>query len=134
MAPMPPRNRMFFAVLMLVLLAIPGVALFTELSRRSDIWWTPPTMLVPITEGADRVVVNVRGRPLGELLNGGKLLFADGPSTAALSTNDVGLRFNNWDRIRASRIPILLLYAAVIGAGLMLFALIVSGKLAYEEN
>ena len=131
---MPPRNRMFFAVLMLVLMFIPGVALFTELSRRSDIWWTPPTMLVPITEGADRVVVNIRGRPLSELLNGRRLLIADGASTAALSTSDVGLRFNNWDRIRASRIPILLLYAAVIGAGLMLFAVIVSGRLAYEEN
>jgi len=134
MPPMPPRNRMFFAVLMLVLLAIPGVALFTELSKRSDIWWTPPTMLVPLTEGTDRVVVNVRGRPLADLLNGGRLMIADGTSTAALSTSDVGLRFNNWDRIRASRIPILLLYAVVIGAGLMLFALIVSGKLAYEEN
>src|SRR6476661_5367251 len=73
MPPMPPRNRTFFAVLMLVLLAIPAVALFTELSRRSDIWWTPPTMLVPLTDGADRVLVNVRGKPLGELLNGGKL-------------------------------------------------------------
>ena len=134
MPPMPPRNRMFFAMLMLVTLAIPGVALFTELSRRSDIWWTPPSMLVPLTEGSDRVVVNVRGKPLGELLNGGKLQIADGATTSVVSAGDVGLRFNNWDRIRASRIPILLLYAAVIGAGLVLFALIVSGKLAYEEN
>ena len=131
---MPPRNRMFFAVLMLVLMFIPGVALFTELSRRSDIWWTPPTMLVPLTEGTDRVVVNVRGKPLGTLLNGGQLQIAEGPSTSVLSISDVGLRFNNWDRIRAGRIPILLLYAAVIGAGLMLFAVIVSGRLAYEEN
>lgn len=131
---MPPRNRMFFAILMLVLLFIPAVALFRELSRQSDIWWTPPTKLVSINEGADRVVVNVRGKTLGELLSGGKLMIADGTSTAALSTNDVGLRFNNWDRIRASRIPMLLLYAAVIGAGLMLLALIVSGRLAYEEN
>ena len=131
---MPPRNRMFFAVLMLVFVSIPAVALFTELSRRSDIWWTPPSMSVPLTEGADRVVVNVRGKPLGELLNGGQLQIADGASTSVVSASDVGLRFNNWDRIRASRIPILLLYAAVIGAGLVLFALIVSGKLAYEEN
>ena len=134
MPPMPPRNRMFFAVLMLVLLAIPGVALFTELSKRSDIWWTPPTMLVPLTDGADRVVVNVRGKPLSDLLNGRQLQIADGASTSVVSASDVGLRFNNWDRIRASRIPILLLYAAVIGAGLMLFALIVSGRLAYEAN
>jgi len=134
MAPMPPRNRMFFAVLMLVLLLIPAVALFTELSRRSDIWWTPPAMLVPLADGADRVQVHVRGKPLTALLNGGQLRLADNASTSVVSAKDVGLRFNNWDRIRASRIPILLLYAAVIGAGLMLFALIVSGKLAYEEN
>ena len=131
---MPPRNRMFFAVLMLVLLFIPAVALFRELSRRSDIWWTPPAMMVPLAEGADRVVVHVRGKPLTALLNGGQLRIADSASTSVVSPKDVGLRFNNWDRIRASRIPILLLYAAVIGAGLMLFALIVSGKLAYEEN
>ena len=131
---MPPRNRMIFAMLMLVLLFIPGLALFRELSTRSDIWWTPPTMLVPVSESGDRVVVNIRGKPLGDLLNGGQLLVADGASTVALSNSDVGLRFNNWDRIRASRIPMLLLYAAVIGAGLMLFGLIASGRLAYEEN
>jgi hypothetical protein len=131
---MPARIKWFFTAMMLALLFIPGVALFTELSRRSDIWWTPPLHLVPLTESADRVVVYLRGRPLDSVVNAGELLIADKGSTSALSAGDVGFRLNNWDRVRAQRIPALLIYAGAIGAGLVMILIVATGRLAYREE
>jgi len=123
---------MFYAAMTFVLLFIPGVALFSELSKRSDIWWTPNTMLVPLNESADRVEVHFRGKPLRSLIEAGQLRMADNASASVLSTSDIGFRFNNWDRIRAQRVPALLIYAAAIGAGAVVFLLLVTDRLAYR--
>jgi len=129
---MPPRVRMFFAALTVVFFLIPAVALYSELSKRADIWWTPPSMMVPLTEAADRVRVYVRGRPVGALLEAGQVRVTDDASGTVLATRDIGFRFNNWDRVRAQRIPILLWYAAMCGAAALLFLLLVTGRLAYR--
>ena len=51
---------------------------------------------------------------------------------SVLATDDIGLRFNNWDRVRAQRLPILLGYAAICGAMALLVFLFVAGRLAYR--
>jgi predicted xylose isomerase-like sugar epimerase len=56
----------------------------------------------------------------------------DEASASILATSDFGFRFNNWDRVRAQRIPILLGYAAICGATATLFLLLVTGRLAYR--
>ena len=48
---MPPRIRLFFSILNLVLFLVAAVPLYGELSRRSDIWWTPYALLVPLAGG-----------------------------------------------------------------------------------
>ncbi len=128
---MPPRMRMFYAAMTFVLLFIPAVALFSQLNRRSDIWWTPQTLALSVSESADRVRVYVRGKPLGSLLDAGQLRLADTPESV-LSINDVRFRLNNWDRVRAQRLPSLLVYAAAIGAGALLFLLLITNRLAYR--
>ncbi len=129
---MPPRVRMTFAAMTVVFFLIPAVALFSELSKRSDIWWTPRPLAIPLAESADRIEVFVRGKPIGPLLDAGSLRVADDGSTNALTASDIRFRFNNWDRVRAQRLPVLLLYAAFIGAGLLLFFILVTGRLAYQ--
>ena len=47
---MPPRVRIFFAALTVVFFLIPAIALYSELSKRADIWWTPPSMMVPLAD------------------------------------------------------------------------------------
>jgi len=89
-------------------------------------------MMVPLTEAADRVRVYVRGRPVGALLEAGQVRVTDDASGTVLATRDIGFRFNNWDRVRAQRIPILLWYAAMCGATALLFFLLVTGRLAYR--
>jgi hypothetical protein len=123
--------RMFYAAMTFVLLFIPAVALFSELNRRPDIWWTPPSLALSLNESADRVRVYVRGKPLGTLVDAGRLRLADTPDSV-LSISDVGLRLNNWDRVRAQRLPSLLVYAAAIGVGALLFLLLITNRLAYR--
>jgi hypothetical protein len=129
---MPPRVRMFFAALTVVFFLIPAIALYSELSKRADIWWTPPPMMVQLNEATDRVQAYVRGRPLGALVEAGQLRVTDEASASVLAANDIRFRFNNWDRVRAQRIPILLWYAAMCGAMALLFLLLVTGRLAYR--
>src|SRR5438552_1355732 len=57
---MPPRLRLFYSGLTLGLLLIPAVALYSELARRSDIWWTPPAMAS--TLGQSRSGGDLHGR------------------------------------------------------------------------
>jgi len=132
--PMPPRVRMTFAAITVVLFFIPALALYGELSKRADIWWTPHPLMIPLTQATDRVEVYVRGKPLPTLLEAGQLRVIGEASGSVLATSDVGVRFNNWDRIRAQRIPILIGYAAMCGATAVLFLLLVTGRLAYRGD
>ena len=59
---MPPRLRLFYSLLTAGLLVIPVIALYSELSKRSDIRWTPLPIAASLTESQDRVeIVGSRG-------------------------------------------------------------------------
>src|SRR5213593_4834758 len=129
---MPPRIRFLYASLAVVFFCIAAVPVYRELSRPTDIWWTPRTMLVPLTASQDRVEIYARGKLLGTLLEAGQLRIAEDTGSSALAASEVGLRFNNWDRVRADRLPLLLGYAAVCGAMGVILLLIATGRLAYR--
>src|SRR5713101_2232656 len=131
---MPPRLRLFFSALICSLLLIPALALYGELSRRPDIWWTPLPMALSLSESQDRVQIYVRGKPLAALLEARQLSVTDENGTSPLGAQEIGLRLNNWDRVRADRLPVLLLYAASCGGGVVLLLLIATGRLAYREE
>jgi hypothetical protein len=129
---MPIRLRFFYSALTGVLLLIPAVAFYGELSKRSDIWWTPPTMALSLTESQDRVRIYARGTPLETLLDAKQLWIRDEAGSSPLVAPEISLRLNNWDRVRAARLPMLLVYAATCGAGVVLLLLIATGRLAYR--
>lgn len=114
------------------LFLIAAIPLYRELSRRPDIWWTPPAMARPLTESADRVQIYGRDRPLVALLEAGQVRIVEDTRTSVLAPGDVRLRFNNWDRVRAAQLPGLLVSAAACGAAVLMFILVVTGRLAYR--
>jgi hypothetical protein len=124
--------RQLFAGLSLTMFVLSAIPLYRALSRPSDIWWTPHAMLVPPRMALDRVEIYIRGKPLAELLQAGELRLAQNGGSVALGSGDVGLRFNNWDRVRAEQLPLLLGYAAMCGVTAALFLLVVTGRLAYR--
>ena len=129
---MPTRLRVFYSLLTASLLLIPVVALYSELPRRSDIWWTPPANALSLLESGDRVQIFARGRPLETLVDQKQVSITDGAASHVLTAQEIGLRFNNWDRVRVQRLPLLLGYAAACGAGLVLLLVIATGRLAYR--
>jgi len=89
-------------------------------------------MLVPLAESTDRVEIYASGKPLAALLQAGQVRIAEEGGSSTLAASDVGLRFNNWNRVRVERLPILLVRASACGAIACLFLLILTGRLAYR--
>ncbi len=129
---MPTRLRVFYSLLTAALLFIPVVALYSELAKRSDIWWTPPPSALSLTESADRVQVFAEGRLLATLVEQKQVSITDGATSHVLTPQEIRLRLNNWDRVRIQRLPLLLTYAAAIGAGLVVILVTATGRLAYR--
>jgi len=48
-----------------------------ELTRRTDIGWTPVTMLVPLAESGQRVEIYAHGEPLAKLIQAGQVQVLD---------------------------------------------------------
>jgi|SRR5437762_9390586 len=120
--------------LQLVYLAIPAgwllvsvLNLFAFFQQRSDIWWSPLPMATPLALSGDRVEVYARGTDLRVLVEGGQVRIGG----TVLSADDIRVRFNNWDQMRAERIPMLLMYSFTLGAALVLIAFVVTGRLRF---
>ena len=131
---MPPRVRTVFVMMLVVLLLIPALALTRVLARRSDIWWTPTTMAVPLSDASKRVEVLIRGRSLRPLVDGGQISLTTDSTAPVVSAGDITFRFNNWDRVRAQQIPEMLVYALMIGVAGVLLILVLTDKLVYRAG
>lgn len=107
--------RKLWLALGIVVLLIPASHLFRFFTQRSDIWWTPKALAVPLAETTDRVEIYVQEQPLQEQLNAQRLQMLTDRGPLALSVEDVTLRFNNRDHVRAEQIPLLLSAALVTG-------------------
>ena len=129
---MPPRLRLFYSGLTLALLFIPAVALYSELARPSDIWWTPPAMASTLGTSRDRVEIYARDKPLTARLTAQQLWIRDETGSRVVNADGIRLRFNNWERMRTARLPLMLVCAAALGAGLVIFLVIATGRLAYR--
>jgi len=89
-------------------------------------------MASTLGESRDRIEIYADGRPLAARVAAQELWIRDEIGSRALSGDQIRLRFNNWDRVRVSRIPLLLLYAAVFGGGLVALLVIATGRLVYR--
>jgi hypothetical protein len=84
-------------------------------AQPTDIWWTPQALRVPLANASDRVEIYVRDAPLQDAVKAGRVqLVVDGGVTT-IAAPDLRLRFNNWDRIRAQNLPVLLSAAFCAG-------------------
>jgi hypothetical protein len=131
---MPRRVRLALVAMSLSVLIVTALPIVRELTRRTDIWWTPRTMLVPLADSADRVEIYVHGQPLAKLIQAGQVQVLDEGRPVSLGAGDVGLRFNNSDRVRAERLPRLLLSGALFGAAALYLLFLVTGRLVYREE
>ena len=131
---MPGRVRLALVIMSLSVLLTSALPILRELTRRTDIWWTPTTMPVPLAESGQRVEIYAHGQPLAKLIQAGKVQVLDEGRPVSLGAGDVGLRFNNSDRVRAERLPRLLLSAALFGAVTLYLLMLLTNRLVYREE
>jgi hypothetical protein len=117
-ADVTPRNRS-----RIYLLAFGGMFFLTSAlnlvrfyAQPSDIWWTPRPLSVALADASDRVEVYVREMPLTQQISAGRIQLVTDAGVVAVAAPDVRLRFNNWDRVRAQKLPSLVTTAFCAGA------------------
>jgi len=112
---MTPRFRLLQGIRYGGIFLISAIPLAREVFRRGDIWWTPFAMRVPLAQSTDRVEIYVKDSLLLPLLESGKIQVVENGASSVVAASDVGLRFNNRDRVRAEKMPSLLWDAAICG-------------------
>ncbi|MBS3733859.1 MAG: hypothetical protein KGY99_02925 [Phycisphaerae bacterium] len=80
-------------------------------------WWTPSTDPLTLADSRDRVEVLVDGTLIQRRIAEGEVLLRRKGGTESLTRDDVGIRFNNVDRVRASRRWPMTVAGGLIGAG-----------------
>jgi hypothetical protein len=111
-----------------MILLLSALQLVTFFAQPSDIWWTPKALSVPLADASDRVEVYVRDAPLQDQIGAGRIQLVTDTGAGAVVGPEVRLRFNNWDRVRAQRLPILIGAAFCAGASSVLLLLGILGR------
>jgi predicted xylose isomerase-like sugar epimerase len=76
---------------------------------------------------------DLRARAIpGDLLQSGQVRIAEDSRVGVLTPAEIGLRFNNWDRVRAERLPLLLASAAGCAVAALMLLLVLTGRLAWR--
>jgi len=105
----------------LVLLAISASHLIPGLAGGSADRWTTRSLAVPLAESSDRVEILLQDRLLDELIkNRAVLLVGQEGRTEAVRAQDVRLRFNDRDAVRAAGYRLAILDGMGCTAGLLL--------------
>ncbi len=104
-----------------VVLALALAGLWRVQSAPVDTSLTPAHLAPPLSAVADRFEVLVAGVPLQKAIADKRLLLAGENGAATLVVPDAAVRLNDAERVRAARVPSLLVLSAFAGGGLVLF-------------
>ena len=124
------RSRIYFLAFGSMIFLLSALQLVTFLAQPSDIWWTPKALSVPLADASDRVEVYVRDASLQDQIGAGRIQLVTDAGAAVVVGSDIRLRFNNWDRVRAQRLPILIGAAFCAGASSVLLLLGILGRVS----
>ena len=115
------RLRTFLLIFGGAFFVLSALQIVRFLSQPADIWWTPKVLGLPLADTSDRVEVYVRDVALQEHVRAGRVQLLTDTGATPVTESDMRLRFNNWDRIRAQRIPSLLTAGIGLGASGVFF-------------
>jgi|WetSurSiteA1Bulk_404760.scaffolds.fasta_scaffold197174_1 hypothetical protein len=121
------RQRTFLLIFGGVFFLMSALQIVRFLTERADIWWTPKALGLPLAETSDRVEVYVRDVALQEHIRAGRVQLLTDSGATPVTDSDMRLRFNNWDRVRAQKIPGLLSAGIGLGGSGVIFLLGVLG-------
>jgi hypothetical protein len=86
---------------------------------RQDIWWTPIQLALPLSEAASHVELHVSGELLQRHLERGSLSARDrNGKEYRVAPQDIKVRLNNWQQIKALKLQGAALAAFLFGSSL----------------
>jgi len=87
---------------------------------KGDMWWTPRSMALPLSETRNNFELLVSGDLLQDHLARGSLSAIDSQGERyRLASEDVEVRLNNWQKVKSS-----MLHSAVLSAFMLGFSLL----------
>ena len=99
----------------------------------NDIWWTPKSMALPLSETRHKFELFVSGDLLQDHLDRGSLSATDSQGERYdLVPEDIEVRLNNWQKIKSSMLHIAVWAAFMLGISVM--SLIVGVKQFLSGN
>ena len=107
----------------IVLVSVATGHLLLQTFERDDIWWTPKSHALSLGESGDRLKIYVHGASLEEKLAAGQIRMIGGSDRVSLEAGDFTVRLNNWDRVLASRLPVVAAEGAALATGTFLIIL-----------
>jgi hypothetical protein len=125
----------------LLIIGITGTAIFGSIFAvnygetvwgNKDIWWTPISMALPLNETKQEIELYIKGELLQKHLERGTLIAVgkEGQSSP-LVANDVNVRLNNWNKIKASKLNNVTVSSLFLGVSL---TLLVMGFIQYFKK
>ena len=89
-----------------------------------DIWWTPMSLALPLSDTAQEFKIFVSGEPLQNHIQRGTLNATDKTGRPyRIVADDVKVRLNNWNKTRASRFHHAVYLALMLGSSVTFFAI-----------
>lgn len=120
------RSRTFLVLFGGIFFLMSAQHIVRFLTQPADIWWTPKALGLPLAAVSDRVEVYVREVSLLEHVRAGRVQLLTDTGVTPVTESDTRMRLNNWDRVRAQRIPSVLTAAVCLGgsAAFLLFGVL----------
>jgi hypothetical protein len=113
--------RPFAIVIGLLVCGLAGFRLWQLWEQPADAFWTQPAYAPTLDAVSDRFAVLVDGEPVLKLVKEQKLLLVVKETPAPVTAERLTVSVNNYDKVRASRIPAMIVFAAVAGGAFILF-------------
>ncbi len=104
----------------IIMLFVFGSQLATLLNQPDDIWWTPAQMMQSYDQGSDRIEIYIDGEHLQGIIESGQLVLVSSEGEKVITNEDVRVRYNNYDRVRADRIEMTVIESGMVGGGIVL--------------
>ena len=134
---MKKRKVNAFLILGIIMLAVSISYLLEVMLQPDNIWWTPASMELTLDETKDRVEVYVDGRIIQDVVKDQHLWVAKGQKIQPVKVEDVGIRLNNWSRVRAQQVPRVIYLSVIFALGVVFLiagVLMAMGRLSFRKK
>jgi hypothetical protein len=101
-----------------------------------DIWWTPMSLALPIDETRNEFEIYIKGDLLQKHLERGAISVAGktGHAAEVIAPDNVKVRLNNWNKIRAEKLNSAMLTSFLLGVCLASLVMGVFQYVAKKQN